>query len=312
MSNTSGKPLAGKTIIDFSHRLPGPLAGKLLAGLGANVIKIEDAKFKDPFIYGLFAEMDNSFPKWYEELNKIKDVRRFDFGNSDDHKAIQKLVFEADGIIMGIPDKIQAKLGITLSAIEENVKHSYGIVIPKASKEHMNHMHDLNALALTGLLSLHLRNINSIEDVAPPFLPLAGINFGQKMAFDLLGAMYKSKDTNEVQIIESYLYESTQEVFDAFWPKSIRDTDHKFLHNGLYPCYNIYQTSDKHFVVMACVEEKFWVSFKEAFKFEATDDERFETNGEIHDKLRNLFLNMTSQDVLNTLGSLDICINVVK
>ncbi|POB12619.1 CoA transferase [Halobacteriovorax sp. DA5] len=312
MSNTQGKPLAGKTIIDFSHRLPGPLAGKLLAGLGANVIKIEDSKFKDPFIYGLFAEMDNSFPKWYEELNECKTVKRFDFKSEEDIKEIQKLVFEADGIIMGIPGKIQDKLGISIKTIENTVKNSYGIVIPKASKEHMNHMHDLNALAMTGLLSLHLRNINSIEDVAPPFLPLAGINFGQKMAFDLLGAMFKAQETKDVQIIESYLYESTQEVFDAFWPKSIRETDHKFLHNGLYPCYNIYQTSDREFVVIACVEEKFWQSFKEAFKFDSTDDERFETSGEIHKRLKDLFYSMTAQDVRNTLGDLDICINVIK
>lgn len=312
MSSTHEKPLTGKTIIDFSHRLPGPLAGKLLAGLGADVIKIEDAKFKDPFIYGLFAEMDNSFPKWYEELNANKTVMRFDFKDSAAIEKIQELVFSADGIIMGIPTKIQEKLGITLDRINENVKKSYALVTPLASKEEMSHMHDLNALAMTGLLSLHLRNIKSSDDVAPPFLPLAGINFGQKMAFDLLGAMYKSKETNKVETINSYLYESTQEVFDAFWPKDIRETDHKFLHNGLYPCYNIYQTSDSHFVIMACVEEKFWQSFKEAFKFEATDDERFETNGSIHKKLKDLFNSMTSQQVKDTLGSLDICINLIK
>ena len=63
------KPLSGKTILDLSHRLPGPMAGKLLGDLGARVIKVEDKKFKDPFIYGLFAEMDNSFPIWYENIN---------------------------------------------------------------------------------------------------------------------------------------------------------------------------------------------------------------------------------------------------
>ncbi|AYF44277.1 MULTISPECIES: CoA transferase [Halobacteriovorax] len=312
MSSTHERPLAGKTIIDFSHRLPGPLAGKLLAGLGADVIKIEDAKFKDPFIYGLFAEMDNSFPKWYEELNANKTILRLDFNNEAAQEQIRETIFKADAIIMGIPKKIQQKLGITIEDIQKNVKQSFAAVIPLASKEAMSHMHDLNALAMTGLLSLHLRNINSVEDVAPPFLPLAGINFGQKMAFDLLGAMYKSKESNKVETINSYLYESTQEVFDAFWPKDIRDTDHKFLHNGLYPCYNIYQTKDSHFVVMACVEEKFWQSFREAFSFEASDEDRFKTDGSIHKRLKDLFGEMTSQQVKEKLGSLDICINLIK
>ena len=60
--------LAGKTIIDFPHRLPGPLATKLLSDKGAQVIKIEDEKF-DCMI------MDNLMPnktgvEVLEELNK--------------------------------------------------------------------------------------------------------------------------------------------------------------------------------------------------------------------------------------------------
>lgn len=42
----SFKPLEGMTIIDLSHRLPGPLCGKILTDLGAIVIKIEDHFFR--------------------------------------------------------------------------------------------------------------------------------------------------------------------------------------------------------------------------------------------------------------------------
>jgi crotonobetainyl-CoA:carnitine CoA-transferase CaiB-like acyl-CoA transferase len=55
----SFKPLTGMTIVDLSHRLPGPLCGKLLNDLGANVIKIEDHIFQDPFLSGLFAQFDS-------------------------------------------------------------------------------------------------------------------------------------------------------------------------------------------------------------------------------------------------------------
>ena len=72
-------PLYGKVILDLSHRLPGPMAGKLLGDLGAKVIKVEDKKFKDPFIFGLFAEMDNSFPIWYENINKNKEIQKIRF-----------------------------------------------------------------------------------------------------------------------------------------------------------------------------------------------------------------------------------------
>lgn len=300
--------LEGKTIIDLSHRLPGPLAGKLLADSGAKVIKIEDSKFKDPFIQGLFAEMDNSFPIWYKHLNKDKDVLRFDFSNPEATKKIQQLCLEADGIIMAIPPKLQKKLGVDLESLQKSDR-PLAIINPKASKDGAQSMHDLNALALTGLLTLHAQT-HMKEDLSPPFLPIAGINFGQKMAFDLLATMLKAKEQETVISHDCYLFESTQEVFGSFWPEELRDHN-LFLHNGLYPCYNLYQTKDGHYVVMACVEEKFWEQFCQAFDVNLSNDQRFDTSGEIHKELVSLFENLTEQQTLQKLGELDICINIL-
>ncbi len=301
-------PLSGKLIIDLSHRLPGPLAGKLLAGSGARVIKIEDKNFKDPFIQGLFAEMDNSFPIWYKHLNKDKEVLRFDFSDKEECKKIQELCLSADGIIMAIPTKLQLKLGVDIESLK-SADRPIAIINPKASKDKSQSMHDLNALALTGLLTLHAQTHHK-QDLAPPFLPIAGINFGQKMAFDLLATMLKAKEDNTVVSNNSYLFESTQEVFSSFWPEELRDQN-LFLHNGLYPCYNIYQTKDSNYVVMACVEEKFWVEFCEAFCLSYTADQRFETDGKIHSQLVDFFSNLSEEEVKEKLGNRDICIDVL-
>ncbi len=61
-------------IIDLTHRLPGPLAGKILCDLGHEVIKIEDEKHKDPFLSGMFSSFDESFEDWYKELNQQKKI----------------------------------------------------------------------------------------------------------------------------------------------------------------------------------------------------------------------------------------------
>ena len=106
------KLLEGMTILDFSHRLPGPMAGKTLADLGARVIKIEDHVFKDAFIHGLFSEMDNSFPAWYEELNANKEILRFNLKDPQDHKKILSMAHAADGIIMGLPPKVRDAIGL--------------------------------------------------------------------------------------------------------------------------------------------------------------------------------------------------------
>lgn len=303
------KPLSGKTILDLSHRLPGPMAGKLLGDLGARVIKVEDKKFKDPFIYGLFAEMDNSFPIWYENINKNKEILRIDFNDPQEVKEVTTLLDNVDGIIMGIPEKLQKKLGVDLENLK-NLNKPLCVVYPKASKEGLSHMHDLNAMAISGILTLHAKGLSE-EDMAPPFLPIAGINFGQKMAFDLLGAMINARDTNQMTTIESYLFESTMDVYAPFYSGELTKHD-KFLHNGLYPCYNLYQTLDGDYIAMACVEEKFWQSFVELFSQPFSMDERFDTSGKIHESLKSYFKSLKTETVSKLLGDADICINILK
>jgi len=302
--------LEGKLIIDLSHRLPGPLAAKLLADSGAKVIKIEDKKFKDPFIQGLFAEMDNSFPIWYKHLNKDKDVQRFDFSDNEDAKKIQELCIKADAIIMAIPEKLQKKLGIDAESLKEKSDKALAVIHPRASRDQAQSMHDLNALALTGLLTLHAQT-HLKEDLAPPFLPIAGINFGQKLALDLLSTMLKASEKKQVIHHDCFLFESTQEVFGSFWPQELRDHN-LFLHNGLYPCYNLYQTRDGDYIVMACVEEKFWQCFCELFDFGDFIDKRFDTSGDTHRKLVGLFEELETEKVQYILSDHDICINVLK
>src|SRR5690606_23910726 len=98
----------------------------------------------------------------------------------------------------------------------------------------------------------------------PPFLPIAGISFGHKAATDLLAGLLKARAENKAQFIESYLYESTDELLSPFWPKACRAADEmRFLHNGRYPCYSLYRLRDGHYAALAAVEEKFWQRFME-------------------------------------------------
>ncbi|WP_127717671.1 CoA transferase [Halobacteriovorax sp. HLS] len=264
--------LSGLTILDFSHRLPGPLASKLLAGLGANVLKVEDIKFKDPFIYGAFAKFDDSFPHWYEELNSNKQIIRLDFNATDIKLKIKELLENCDAVILGLPEKLLNKLGLNQQDLSSCTK-PLAVIELLASKEHTKAMHDLNALALTGLLKLHVQD-QSAPIVAPPFLPIAGIGFGHKVATDLLAALLKTSRSGCHTFHKCYLFESTKEIFESFWPKKSQARQ-KFLHNGLYPCYNLYQTKDKRYIALAAVEEKFWIRFCEIFKLNIESDKRF-------------------------------------
>ena len=306
----SFRPLDGMTIIDLSHRLPGPLCGKILADLGANVIKIEDHIFQDPFNSGLFAKFDNSFLSWYENLNKRKKIERFDFNNPIDQKKIHQTVLTADAVIMGLPYKTREKLKLTDSDL--NLNKSIVVIELLASEHEKKSMHDLNALAMTGLLSLYVSGKNE-KVIAPPFLPIAGISFGHKGATDLLAGFIKAIRVNQTQFVKTYMDQVTEELLGIFWPESDRKIGkNKFLHNGLYPCYSLYQTKDKKYIALAAVEEKFWERFVDVFNIQTDMDRFHHEDSKLFDLLAECFSKLSQKDIRDKIEGLDLCLSVIS
>ncbi|MFX3675787.1 MAG: CoA transferase [bacterium] len=305
------KLLDGMLILDLSHRLPGPMAGKVLADLGAKVIKVEDEKFKDPFIQGLFAEMDPSFPHWYEELNSCKQILRIDFKSSEAKESLRELVAKADGIIMGLPPKVRIALGVDQESLEKLNRPLCHVEL--FSKRNLTRgMHDLNALADTGLLKLYVEG-KSDEIVDPPFLPVAGISFGHKAATDLLAGLLKARAIGKTQFIESFLYESTEELLSPFWPKACREKGiMQTLHNGRYPCYSIYRLKDGKYAALAAVEEKFWQRFCESTGLQVEADLRFHfADRSVFNQVSAVFSKLTSTDVMALIEANDMCLSLV-
>ncbi|MBY0415360.1 MAG: CoA transferase [Bdellovibrionales bacterium] len=304
------KPLSGMTVIDFSHRLPGPLCGKILTDLGASVFKIEDHEFQDPFLSGLFAKFDSSFISWYKNLNAGKTVSRFDFNDPTDQEKIRSLVVNADAVIIGIPEKTRQKLKITDADLM--MKKPFVAIELLASSTEKKSMHDLNAMAATGLLSLYVANRNE-KIIDPPFLPIAGISFGHKGATDLLAAFVKALKDNETQFVKTYLDEATRDLLGIFWPEEDRKLGRtKFLHNGIYPCYSLYQTKDKKYVALAAVEEKFWKRFCEVFSIETTKDRFHHSDQSLFNEIAGHLEKFTQREIESMIANEDLCLSVIR
>lgn len=304
------KPLEGLTIIDLSHRLPGPMCGKVLTDLGAKVIKIEDQKFKDPFLAGLFSDFDSSFKDWYYNLNEKKEIIRFDFNDPNDQKEIKKLVSKSDAVIMGLPESTRKKLELKDQDLVFN--KAFVVIELLASNAHNRSLHDLNALADTGLLSLHVQG-RTDDIVDPPFLPLSGISFGHKAATDLLANYIVAKNKNETIFAKTYLDESADEIFGIFWPKKDRENHRKkYLHNGQFPCYTIYKTKDAHYVALAAVEEKFWLRFCQLFNFDSSVNRFYDKDDSVFKLISAKFLSLTIAEVKSLMGNEDLCLSIIS
>lgn len=304
------KPLKGMKIIDLSHRLPGPLCGKILSDLGATVVKIEDQVFQDPFLSGLFAQFDSSFVSWYENLNSGKKIERFDFNSADDQKKIHELVTTADAVIMGLPPKTREKLKLTDQDLSLN--RPFVLIELLASATEKKSMHDLNALAMTGLLSLYVAHEKE-KIVDPPFLPIAGISFGHKAATDLLAAYICAQRENKTQFVKTFLDKVTDEILGIFWPEADRKLGRtKFLHNGIYPCYALYQTKDKKYVALAAVEEKFWNRFCEVFQVDTKLDRFYNQDESLFKLISDKLHHYTQSEIESKIADEDLCLSVIR
>ena len=304
------KPLKGFTFIDLSSRLPGPLAGNLIGGLGANVIKVEDLQIQDPFNKGLFSEMDECFTEWYNSLNNRKEILRLDFKNQQDIEKIHELIKKSDGVIMGLPPKVKKVLKLTNSDLEL-YNRPLCVIDLKASKTQVGSMHELNALALSGVLKLYVDGRKE-KTLRPPFLPFAGISFGQKVGMDLLAGTLQAYREKKVIFLSTYLFETNKEVFQPFWTEALQKRARtKFLHSGLFPCYCLYRTKDDGYVALAAVEKKFWLKFCELFDLEISLQERFEKGERIFNKVSNCFLSLSRKEISDIVEGNDICLSLV-
>lgn len=303
--------LKGIRIIDLTHRLPGPLAGKILADMGAEVIKIEDEKHKDPFLSGMFSEFDQSFENWYEELNGNKQILRLDFKATNIKETIRSYLDNADGVMLSLSPKLKANLGVDDDSLK-SLKKKLAVVELEASSTHNKAMHDLNALALSGYLSLHVAS-ETAQVVDPPFMPIAGIAFGQQVATQMLANIIVVREKNDLVKSVSYLYDTAEGIFHPFWSKKLRaQKKTKFLHNGAYPCYSLYRAKDGHYVAVAAVEDKFWNDLMQTFDIPLPLHRRFETSAEAFDAVAKSFAKLSVNEIEAKAQNKELCLSIVR
>jgi len=296
-------PLAGLKVLDLTQRLPGPLAGHLLAELGAEVTKVEDSSSGDPFRGPQMRGPLANFRGWYRSLQAKKKLLELDLRAKSAFETLAPLVRETDIVLTTLGDKAIQQLGLASASV---------LIKVRAQREHGHGLHDLNALALSGLLPLHLEK-SERSWLAPPFLPVAGISFGQQIALKALAFLRQAQQEQKPIIAELYLLEELQTVMRFAWPReALEHGQYKFLHNGAFPCYCLYRTKDGDWLAVAAVEEDFWSAFDKLLDLRVTLDERFSTDAKIFDRVAQVIQTRTTAELKTLLAGKELCVSLVK
>jgi CoA:oxalate CoA-transferase len=112
--NTTTAPLDGVRVLDFSIMLAGPYCARLLADVGADVIKIEppegdDMRLRTPLRKGQSA--------YFGQLNAGKRSLALDLKSREAIKLVHRLVEEADIVVENFRPGVMDRLGLGYEAL---------------------------------------------------------------------------------------------------------------------------------------------------------------------------------------------------
>ena len=255
--------LQGLRVVDLTRNLPGPFATRLLADLGAEIIKIEPAS-GDPA---------RALGDLFTALNHGKTIEKVDFRDAQGIETIKTHLKGADVMLDSFRPEVLEGMGLdakTLHAINPKLVMVSITGYGTADRDNITHDwaakagHDINFMAMSGVLD-QLKTANG--DQAMPNIQFADLAGGSDTAvIALLAAVFSAQRTGKgrhvaVSMTHS-LYQhlimpkATGELVASFSGKNPKP-QHDFL-GGLLPCYRLYKTADGRHMAVGSLELKFW------------------------------------------------------
>lgn len=259
-------PLEGIRVIDFGRFLPGPYATWLLADLGAEVIRIENAREQAKF-EGMFRlnELSDEERARYDAaqvfLRGKKNVR-LDLSDPEHREAAYKLIDSADVLCEDFRPGVIADIGFGAEAMmARNPKLIYcsvsacGQTGPYAQRPG----HEPIALSISGLLD----RLGTPEKPMFAGVPFVDLLTGSNAALGVMAALAARGTTGRGQLVDTAMTDSAMALLGMVMSRSadIRPIPPRGFH-GMHG--GIWETRDGRFIASSDMEPRYWKAFCEA------------------------------------------------
>ncbi len=250
-------PLSGLTIIEMAGLGPVPLAGLMLAELGARILRVERKANTQAFL---------NVPPEFDLDRHGRDIVRIDLKDPRGTDFVLDLVAHADVVIEGFRPGVMERLGLGPDiCMERNPRLVFarmtgfgqdGPLAPRAG-------HDITYLAYSG--ALHAIGEKSGKPV-PPLNLVADFGGGTMFLLTgLLAALVERGISGKGQVVDAAMIDGVAMLTAPF---------HAFLATGFWkdergsnlldtgaPFYDTYETSDGKHVAVGCLEPQFFAEF---------------------------------------------------
>jgi alpha-methylacyl-CoA racemase len=252
MSGRLNAPLAGVRVIEFEGIGPGPLAARMLADLGAQVTVIAR-----PQQGAVAAQLAGN---GHNPMHDGKTVIRMDLKQEASRLEALDLVKQADALIEGNRPGVMERLGLgPAECALVNPRIVYGRITGWGQNGPLAQAagHDLNYVALTGLLALSAHR--GERPVVPPTV-VGDASGALGLAFGIVSAVLTSRTTGQGAVVDAAIVDIVAMLGGlAQW---IHDSGHlgtdkpSAFHDS--PFYDVYRCSDGGYITLGALEPQFY------------------------------------------------------
>ena len=260
-SGAAPAPLAGVRVLDLTRLLPGALATRKLADLGAEVVKVEEPGRGDylrsiPPLVGGEGVM-------HLVLNRGKKSVALDYRTAEGLALLDRLALAADVVVeVSRPGRL-ADFGIDLADLRRRHPRlvvcsvsAYGQTGPLAALP----AHGLNIDAYAGWLTTE-SHAGRQRIASGIFTSVAVELGGLNAALSVVAALLQARATGEGAWIDVSCWDSAVEATRLRLAHFAAAGEDLFDIRALGPMYDVYEAADGKPVIFGALERKFWELF---------------------------------------------------
>lgn len=261
------RPLAPLRVLDLSRLLPGPMACRHLADLGAQVLKVEPPLPGRPGLPGDDAAYmgpgEDGVSHFYRVVNHGKRRLVLDLKQPEQLATLRALVAEAHAVVEGFRPGVMERLGLGYEALQAINPAIVLTSISGYGQEGPLRLaagHDLNYLSLAGVVDQ-----TRTPDGRPVFshLQIADqLGGAQTAAIGTLAAVLGAQWTGQGRWVDVSMTDAVRQHQVILGTDALADGESPApgasLLNGGVPCYNLYRCADNRWLAVGALELKFW------------------------------------------------------
>ncbi len=292
--------LDGLRVLDLSRLAPGPYCSMLLADMGADVLRVDNA-VGGPVRSG-------------DMLSRNKRSIALNLKTEGGRRVLHRLAADADVFLEGNRPGVCARLGcdwVTLAALNPRLVYcsltGYGQTGPMA----MAAGHDVNYIALAGVLS---QIGNGQDPPHPPLNLVADFGGGGLMAaFGILCALFERERSGRGQYIDASMVDGAASLMAVhFAQKGARSTPGVGLLSGGAAFYRCYECKCGGYVSVGAIEPQFFAALCEGTGVDVAEEQMDEERWPEHiGMFTRAFLTRTRDEWAEVFTELDACVSPV-